>query len=225
MDGDVSVSLPKGLYGLTALGSDGAVVEESRVLVSVPGFVVPVGCPAQAVAMAPSDAALVLISIQLFNSSMDCGRPETVEFIADGLPLGRVEPGARVLANAPRGATRIEVFAQGRRTMAWTRPPLEAGQALTYGCTFPAAQGPASGIAVAFENTTDSCTDPAQHRFLTLWVDGEPAVGLAPGQRGGVRVVPGPHVFQVFVGQTLERVVKGTKDVKEPFRIHFGCGR
>jgi hypothetical protein len=224
--GEVAMAVPRGLYGVTALGPDGRVVEESRVLVTAPGFLLSFGCPRNPgttdVTAAPPP---VLVPVELFNSSMDCGRPETVSFFADGLPLGRVEPGARVPATAPQGARGIEVFADGRRTVSWTHSGVIAGTVLTYGCTVPEHQGPAEGIPVAFENTTDSCTDPLQRRYLTLWLDGAPAVGLAPGQLGGVRVTPGPHEFQVFVGQTQERVIRGTRDVSAPFRIHFGCGR
>lgn len=226
-DGEVAISLPRGLYGVTALGPDGRVVEESRLLVLEPGFRVPVGCPHRPDRVDDEGAAAdpVLVPVDLFNASMDCGWPEIVSFFANGLPLGRVESGARLPAAAPRGATRFEVFADGKRSLSWTGPELASGASLTYGCTVPEHQGPLSGIAVAFENTTDSCTDPLQRRYLTLWVDGRPTVGLAPGQLGGVRVEPGAHRFEVFVGQTQERVIRGTRDVSAPFRIHFGCGR
>lgn len=226
-DGEVAMSLPPGVYGVTAMAPGGVLVEESRVLVTRAGFRVPAGCPTRA----PAPEAFVppaegeRVPVQLFNSSMDCGLPQTVEFVADGVWLGRLEPGARVAATAPRGATLIEAYVQGRRAFSATRPAIEAGAVLTCGCTVADATGPAAGIPVAFENTTDTCTDPAQHRHLTLWVDGMPVVGVGPGQRAGVRVTPGPHAFQVFVGMTQERVVRGAKDVQAPFRIHFGCGR
>lgn len=225
-DGELPVSLPRGLYGVAVIAEDGTLLEESRTLIGGPGFLVPAGCPTIPFARTASDGGQAAeVGMNLVNSSGDCGRPESVEFFLDGNSLGSVPPGGRVTRRAASRTALIEAFVEGRRALSWTHPPLGEGGSLTYGCTYPELLAGTSGIPVAFENTTDTCTDPSQHRFLTLWIDGVPVVGVAPGQRTGVRVEPGKRSFQVFVGMSQERVVRGVKDVQTPFRIHFGCGR
>lgn len=125
-----------------------------------------------------------------------------------------------------RKEMQIEAFVDGKRLLTGTYQNLVDGASVYFGCTFnDHIKSFSSGIPVSFQNTTDACSDPSQKRFLTFWVDGIPIEGIAPGKRGGVRVPPGDHVFQVFVGLTTERVVRGVKDVQSPFRVHFGCGR
>ena len=78
---------------------------------------------------------------------------------------------------------------------------------------------------MAFDNTTDACPEAPARHHLTLWVDGLPVVGVAPGGKAAVRVAPGRHDFEVRVGWTRQRVVRGQREVAGPFRIHYGCGR
>lgn len=224
--GELPISLPRGLYGVAVIAEDGSLLEESRTLIGGPGFVVPAGCPSQPfVRVADAGPPAPEVGMFLVNSSGDCGRPETVEFFMDGNPVGIVPAGERATRKVASRAALIEAFVDGRRSLSWSHPPIAEGGSLTYGCTYPELLAGTTGVPVAFENTTDTCTDPGQHRFLTLWIDGVPVVGVAPGQRAGVRVPSGRRSFQVFVGMSQERVVRGVKDVQAPFRIHFGCGR
>jgi hypothetical protein len=228
-DAPVAVSLPRGMYSVAVLRADGSLLEETNTLLMSPGFVLTVGCAGIPTTAAPANAAppaaSLLVPVRLVNTTGDCGDPKSVEFLVDRRSVGSVADRGQIKVSVPADGTVVDVLADGRRVMTTSVSRPRAGQVLAFGCTFPDAAGSRDGVPVAFENTTDQCADPAARRALTLWVDGLPVTGLTPGKKTAVRFVPGHHEFEVRVGWSRERVVRGAKDVQASFRIHYGCGR
>jgi len=207
--------------------SDGAgsSLEETLAWVRQDGFRLEVGCPWATPGEAQAeDPAGVLV--MLANTTPSCGRPEEAEYRVQGRSVGVLKPGEtrRVRLPASRPVV-VDVAVAGRRQWTFSIARPGNGETWAYGCTQPDLAQGTDGIAVAFENTTDQCPEPGRATHLTLWVDGQPVVGIPPGGRTAVRVSPGPHDFEVRPGLSLERVVRGQKDVQGPFRIHYGCGR
>ena len=190
------------------------------------GFRLPIGCGGSPDAgtrdKPPVDPG---IPVRLVNTTADCGEAREVQFIVNGRNAGFVRPGETVDARAPAKDVLVEVVSGGRRLYTTYRPVVAPGNSLFYGCTDPDAMSDRSGISVLFQNSTDECLDATEKRHLTLWIDRRPVLGMAPGGRAAVRVTAGRHVFEVLVGTTRQRVLKGVKDVLEPFRVHYGCGQ
>jgi len=226
-DRPVTVALPRGLYSVMVLRADGSLLEESATLVMSPDFVVTVGCAGIPKPLEPpkEGAEPSGVAVRLVNTTGDCGDPRTVDFQVDRRPVGPVADGREMRALVPATSVVVDVLNGGRRLLTYSVSRPRAGQALAFGCTFPDSAGSTEGVPVAFENTTDQCPDAASQRALTLWVDGLPVTGLAPGKKTGVRVQPGRHDFEVRVGWSRARVVRGAKDVSSSFRIHYGCGK
>ena len=229
---ELPLTLSTGLYAVMVFDLDGRILEQSKALVLGSAFNLYVGCeskPAQpkvTKGTQPEGERVPEIKLRLVNSFQDCGTPYTVTVYIDGEEKAVLKPKSKKTVKVPKKEMQIEAFVDGKRLLTGTYQNLVDGASVYFGCTFnDHIKNFSSGIPVSFQNTTDACSDPNQKRFLTFWVDGIPIEGIAPGKRGGVRVLPGEHVFQVFVGLTTERVVRGVKDVQSPFRVHFGCGR
>jgi hypothetical protein len=222
------IAVPKGLYGITVFDDGGILIEETRTLIRDGGFRILLGCGGRALdseTNVPPDPDTRLVPVRLVNSSQDCGAPETVEFRAAGRALGTVPAGGSLDAQVPARELPVDVLSGDRRVLTFHVPTVTSGQSLVYGCTHPDLFGPRNGVSVAFANTTDACEDPGQVHHLTLWIDGLPVAGLAPGRSVALRVARGKHDFQVRVGMSRERVVRGSREVTAPFRIHYGCGK
>ncbi len=225
LQGDVSapVSMPRGVYGVTVTRGDGAVVEETQAQVRDGNFRLQFGCAEPPASDEPADGRQV--EVRFANTGLDCGEPGAVEFRVNGRAAARVGDGAVEVAKVPAGDVIVDVLRGGRRVLTWHVPSLKAGRTLAFGCSDPDAVGEGGGgIPVAFQNSTDLC-EAGQQKYLTLWLDGFPVIGLAPGGRTAVRVAAGVHQFEVRVGRTREKMMSGSKDVTGPFRVHFGCGK
>ena len=228
----VVVGLPRGMYSIAVIRADGSLLEETNTLLMAPDWVLTVGCagmpapslPAAGANPAPA-AASPAVPIRLVNTTGDCGDPKPVEFLVDRRSVGVVADRGQARVSVPADGAVVDVLSGGRRVMTSSVSHPKAGQTLAFGCTSPDLAGSGDGIPVAFENTTDQCPDPAARRALTLWVDGLPVTGVTPGRKTAVRFVPGQHDFEVRVGWSRERVVRGAKDVQASFRIHYGCGK
>jgi len=228
-DAPVVVGLPRGIYSVAVIRADGSLLEETNTLLTAPDWVLTVGCAGLPKPVATADAGPAAASppvpIRLVNTTGDCGDPKTVEFLVDRRSVGVVADRGQARVSVPADGAVVDVLSGGRRVMTSSVSHPKAGQTLAFGCTSPDLAGSGDGIPVAFENTTDQCPDPAARRALTLWVDGLPVTGVTPGRKAAVRFVPGQHDFEVRVGWSRERVVRGTKDVQASFRIHYGCGK
>ena len=233
-DRPTSLALPRGLYGVTVIRADGSLLEETRTLVLGDDFVLAIGCAGVASAAVPAPAAPAradgtvpegFVPVRFVNTSGDCGEPREVEFRVDRRPVGTVADRGEVRGLLRVAGAVVDVMSGDRRLLTYSVARPRAGQALVFGCTYPDSAGSADGVPVAFENTTDQCPDASSRRSLTLWVDGLPVTGIGPGGKTGVRIRPGRHEFEVRVGWSRERVVRGAKEVLAPFRIHYGCGR
>lgn len=226
-DKSPALALPRGLYGVAVLRADGSLLEETNTLVASPDFVLAVGCAGipRPLEFPKEGTAAPVVPVRLVNTSGDCGDPRTVEFLVDRRFVGSVPDKGETRALVPEPGAIVDVLSAGRRLLTYSVSRPKAGQTLAFGCTFPDAAGVREGVPVAFENTTDQCPEATARRALTLWVDGLPVTGLAAGLKTAVRVAPGRHEFEVRVGWSRERVVRGAKDVAAPFRIHYGCGK
>ena len=215
--------MPRGVYGVAVMRGEGTVVEETQVQVRDRDFRLEFGCaePPASEGKAEGDQ----VEVRLANTAMDCGEPGAVEFRVNGRLAGLVGDGAVEDAKVPAGDVIVDVLRGKRRLLTWHIPAPKAGRTLAFGCSDPEAVGEGGGgIPVAFQNSTDLC-EAGQQKHLTLWLDGFPVIGLAPGGRTAVRVATGLHEVEVRVGRTRERVMSGSKFVTGPFRVHFGCGK
>lgn len=219
----VPVSLLRGMYGVTVMSEDGQIVEETKALIMDSNYHLNFGC----VPPISSDAVSgPMEDVYIVNTSGTCGTSHEVEFFFDGRSVGTVPDGSEKKVRAPAGGVLVDVLNAQKRLLTLHVPRLAKGQSIVYGCTDPDAVSPsASGVSVAFHNTTDACEKPEERRFITLWIDGLPKLGLPPGGKGIVKVNRGIHEFYVTIGATRETVMRGQKDVKEPFRIRWGCGK
>lgn len=224
------VSLARGFYQATVQTHDGLPLESPLVVVERKGFAWSFGCPPFAdppgtsPAQANSSRSGGTIPVRLANTTPDCGEPRTVIFILDGEAAATVPAGRTVEARAPTGDVLLEVVSipENRRLFMRRLGAVEADQTLFYGCTDPGFVSHKGGVAVVFENATDSCPSPGP---LTLWVDGWPRVGLLPGRATTLDLPRGPHEFEVRPGILPTRLLQGTRDVQAPFRIRYGCSK
>lgn len=229
---EAGLGLSREVHRILVTDAAGALVEETLIWVREEGFRLEVGCPRRppgpAAEMpgegtAPGKGA---VRVTLTNTTASCGRPEEAEFRIQGTVAATLGPGeSRQVALPAERPIVVDVAVGGRRQWTFSVARPREGETWAYGCTQPDLARASEGIPVAFENTTDQCPEPAGGLHLTLWVDGQPVVGLAPGGRTAVRVAPGLHQFEVRPGLTMERLVRGQRDVQATFRIHYGCGR
>lgn len=217
------VSLSKGLYDVTVQGNDGAVIESLRIFIGGPGFRLDFGClPGPAKTPVGQQRA---VQIWLANTTGDCGTPQEVEFRLNGAVQGKVEDGGMIRVPSRSKDVLFEVVREGSRVYAEHHATVKDGQTLFHGCTDPVYLRKRSGVSVLFQNSTNLCEGKSKGRYLTLWVDGNRLVGLAPGRKTSVPLRQGNRNLAVYVGMTRELVLKGTKKVSAPFRIHYGCGK
>jgi hypothetical protein len=216
---EARTSLSRGVYSVTVSRSDGTLVEEVLARVEEGGFRLPVGCPG---AMGAGDLKSEPVAIRLANTTADCGDARDLDFVVGGGAPVRVAAGAVVEARVPGTGVLFEALAGGRRVWMLHAARVREGRTIFVGCTDPDAMAIRGGETVAFENTTEGC--PGGGRHVTLWVDGFPVVGRGPAGKAAVVVPAGRHVFEVYGGMGRERLLRGEKDVKGPFRIRSGCG-
>ncbi len=223
-----AVSLARGFYQATVQARDGAPVESPLVVVEGEGFSWSFGCPpipdTPATGSADPPAAAATRGVRFANTTGDCGDPRTVVFLANGSPAATVPPAKEVVARVPSSGFLLEVASvpDHRRLLVRHVAGGEFGGTLYYGCTDPDFASRKGGVAVVFENATDSCPSPGP---LTLWVDGWPRVGLLPGRATTLDLPRGPHEFEVRPGILPTRLLQGTRDVQAPFRIRYGCSK
>jgi len=227
-----ALGLSREVHRVLVTDSAGTLVEETLLSIREEGFRLEVGCSggslktAAEVPRSEPSPGKGSVAVTLANTTPSCGRPEDAEFRIQGMAAGTLKPGETRKAALPSERPLVvDVFTGGRRQWTFSAAKPRDGETWAYGCTQPDLARAAEGIPVAFENTTDQCPEPAGGIHLTLWVDGQPVIGLAPGGRTAVRVAPGLHHFEVRPGLTMERLVRGQRDVQATFRIHYGCGR
>lgn len=240
-----AVSLARGFYQATIQTTDGTPVESPLVAVEGKGFSWSFGCPpipdppVASKGSAPPPASHPPASpgdapdppagsgtgrVRFANTSGDCGDPRTVVFLVNGSPAATAPPAAVIDGRVPSGEFLLEVASlpDNRRLLVRHVAGVESGRTLHYGCTDPDFASREDGVAVVFENATDSCPSPGP---LTLWVDGWPRIGLLPGRATTLSLPRGPHEFEVRPGLLSERLLQGTRDVQAPFRIRYGCSK
>ncbi len=215
------VSLARGFYQVTIQTPDGEPLESPIVVVERKNFVWTFGCPPFAAPRAEPRSGGGR-PVQFVNTTPDCGAPMTVVFVLNGDAAATVPAGRSAQGHAPKGEVLMEVVSvpENRRLLVRRLESVEAGQTLFYGCTDPEFASQTGGVPVVFENSTHACPSPQP---LTLWVDGWPRIGLAPGQAKTVGVPKGVHEFEVRPGLLLMRLLQGSRDVQAPFRIRYGC--
>jgi hypothetical protein len=215
-----TVSLSRGAYTVAIYDKEGNLQETPLVLIDDADFILRFGCPSIK-AGGHDDVKAVNGKIRFANSADDCGDPKSVVFVLDGVVYATVQAGSVIEASAPLNASRLEVVGvpDGKRLFVMPVRGLKEGDTLYYGCTDPTALN-AGGVMVMFENDTDKCEVP---RHLTLWVDFRPKLGLKPGDKKILPVEKGQHDFRVTEGLVGAQVLKGTRNVLAPFKVHFGC--
>lgn len=241
------VSLARGFYQAAVQTPDGVSLETPFVVVDRKDFVWSFGCLAIPEVPALSDPAdppatigwphppalpgasaiakvAGTVPVRFANTTGDCGDPRTVVFLVNGSPAATAPPDAVVVGRVPSGEFLLEVASlpDNRRLLVRHVAGVESGQTLHHGCTDPDFASRKDGVAVVFENATDSCPSPAP---LTLWVDGWPRIGLLPGRATTLGLPRGPHEFEVRQGLLPARLLHGTRDVQAPFRIRYGCSK
>jgi len=216
------ISLIRGLYRATVLNPDGSMDESPLILVERKGFVWSFGCPMFS-APASTNAGGDPVLVRFANTTEDCGDPQAVAFVVNGKSVAVVPAGQTKDAQIPDRDAFVEVVSVpgNQRLMIQQMDRISRGRVIHYGCTEPGF-GRDGDVSVVFQNATDSC---ASATFLTLWVDGRPRIGLAPGRSSVFRLTAGPHEFDVREGLTSNRVLQGTRDVRAPFRIRYGCNK
>jgi len=228
----VGIGLSREVHRILVTDAQGTLVEETLLWVREEGFRLEIGCPWTSGERPPESAEgggapeTGTETVTLANTTASCGRPEEAEFRIQGRRAGVLKPAETRKVALPRGRpVVVDVATGGQRRWTFTVTRPRPGETWAYGCTQPDLARATEGIPVAFENTTDQCAEPKGGLHLVLWVDGQPVVGLPPGGRTAVRVAPGLHLFEVRPGLSMERLVRGQRDVQATFRIHYGCGR
>jgi len=216
------ISLSRGPYDVAVQDGDGAVVENTRILVTDKGYRFDLGCVPKAVKSVVDDRKAV--RVWFANTSGDCGTPEAVELRLNGVSYGIVADGALTRVAVPSKDVLMEVVREGKRLFAEWFDTLKDGGTVFFGCTDPAIRRPSSGVTVFFQNSTDQC-GAGGGRYLTLKVDGMTKVGLSPGGRTSIVLKRGAHDLAVYAGMSREVLLKGRRNVTKSFRIHYGCGK
>jgi len=216
------VSLSKGIYDVTVMGKDGRVVESTMIKVRGDDFRFDFGCVPDPGGNSPDP---VSVPVWLSNTSGDCGTPMKVFLLLNRVRHGPIKDGATVRASSHDSDVLIEVVFRGNRIFAEHIARVKPYDMLFFGCTDPVAVSARNGVRVLFDNGTDVCVEPKKDLYLTLSVDGNRLVGLSPGTRKTIVLAKGKHDLKVYVGFTRRLLLSGTKDVKVPFRIHYGCAR
>lgn len=215
-----TVSLSRGAYTVAIYDHEGNLQETPLVIIDDADFFLRFGCPAIKVG-GRDDSKTVKGRLRFANTTPDCGDQKNVVFVMDGIAYATVQAGVVIEATAPLDASKLEVVGvpDGKRLFVMPLRGLKDGDTLYYGCTDPTALN-GSGVMVMFENNTDKCEVP---RHLTLWLDFRPKVGLKPGEKKVFPVEKGQHDFRVTEGLAGAQVLKGTRNVVTPFKVHYGC--
>lgn len=222
-----AVSLARGFYQAAIQTSDGTPVESPLVVIEGKGFSLSFGCPPiPGHSDSPSRPALphnpASVPVRFANTTGDCGDPRTVVFVVNNSPTATLPAGGVSGGSVPGSGFLLEVASlpENKRLFVRRVAGIKSGESLYYGCTDPDFVSRKDGVAVVFENATDSCPSPGP---LTLWVDGWPRLGLPPGRATTVFLSKGFHDFEVGPGLLTTRFLRGSRDVAAPFRIRYGC--